>query len=316
MDQMWSENALLSPLLDVVFKMLLTRNGDSRLLLDLSNTVLRPSQPFEELVILNPGIDLETIMHKAVVLDVLARTRAGDFVQIEMQASSEAFFRDRALYYVARLHGSQLSRGDEYERLRTTYAINFLNFDHFECQNPDQFVQTFRLREDRTGVLLSERFEVHFIELLKFRRLLMKNPQGSGDEHLDHWLQFLLNPSDKKLKRVFRSDPIIGEAMDRLKEISSDEQARQLARMREVGERDLKSRMSSMLKQGLEEGRAKGLAEGLAEGLAKGEAQAKASLLKSLLEASATSSLPDATLAQLVGLPIEQVAEMRRALAK
>jgi hypothetical protein len=44
--------------------------------------------------------------------------------------------------------------------------------------------------------------------------------------------------------------------------------------------------------------------------------QAKASLLRSLLEASATSSLPDATLAQLVGLPIELVAEMRRALTK
>ena len=100
--------------------------------------------------------------------------------------------------------------------------------------------------------------------------------------------------------------------MDRLKEISSDEQARQLARMREVGERDYRSGINSARKEGLEEG----LEKGREEGFEKGREEAKALFLKSLLDASATSSLPDATLAQLVGLPIEQVAEMRRALAK
>jgi predicted transposase/invertase (TIGR01784 family) len=239
-----------------------------------------------------------------VVVDVLAKTSTGEQVQIEMQASRQNFFRERALYYAARLHGSQLARGEDYEALRATYSINFLNFDLFECPNPDQFVQTFRLRENRTGLTLSDHLELHFVELLKFQRLFMKNPLGSGNSHLDHWLQFLLNPSDRSLEKIGMSDPIIGEAMDRLKEISSDEQARQLARMREVGERDYRSGINSARKEGLEEGRA------------EGEAQAKASLLKSLLEASATSSLPDAILAQLVGLPIEQVAEMRRALAK
>ena len=317
-----SDDTLLSPMIDVVFKMLMTRNGGGHLPLDLANTIICPRRPFEEIQILNPGIDLETIHHKAVVVDVLARTGTGEQVQIEMQASRQNFFRDRALYYAARLHGSQLSRGEDYEALRATYSINFLNFDLFECQNADQFVQTFRLREDRTGLPLSNHLELHFVELLKFQRLFMKNPRGSGHPHLDHWLQFLLNPSDRSLERIGMSDPIIGEAMDRLKEISSDEQARQLARMREVGERDYRSGINSARKEGLEEGLAKGRAEGreegreegLEEGLAKGEAQAKASLLKALLEASATSSLADATLAQLVGLPIEQVAERRRAL--
>jgi len=291
-------------MIDVVFKMLLTRNGGGHLPLDLANTILRPSRPFEELRFLNPGIDLETIHHKAVVVDVLATTGTGEQVQIEMQAGRQNFFGDRALYYAARLHGSQLARGEDYEALRATYSINFLNFDLFECPNADQFVQTFRLREDRSGLVLSDQMELHFVELLKFQRLLMKNPRGSGNTHLDHWLQFLLNPSDRSLDRIGISDPIIGEAMDRLKEISSDEQARQLARMREVGERDYRSGMKSARKEGLE------------EGLEKGEAQAKKQILKSLLEAPATAALPDETLAQLVGLPVEQVAEMRRTLHK
>jgi predicted transposase/invertase (TIGR01784 family) len=318
-----TESTLLSPMIDVVFKMLLTRSGSGRLLRDLSNTMLRPKEPFEDLQVLNPGIDLETITHKAVVLDVLATTRTGEQVQIEMQASSQGFFRERALYYAARLYGSQLARGEDYEELRATYALNFLNFDLFPCQNPDQFVQTFRMREDRTGESLSGHLEVHFVELLKFSRLLMKSPHGSGDEHLDHWLQFLLNPSDKRLEGIGRTDPIIGEAMDQLKEISSDEQARQLARMREVGERDYRSGMKSAHKQGLEEGLAKGLEEGIAKGLeegiakgleegrAEGEAQAKIALLKSLLASPVTAALPNEALAELVQLPIEQVAAMR-----
>ena len=314
------DSLLLSPTIDVVFKILLTRNGGGRLPLDLANTILCPQRPLEELQILNPGIDMETVRHKAAVVDILAKTATGEQVQIEMQASRENLFHNRALYYAARLHGSQLSRGQDYRELRTTYSINFLNFDHFECQSPDQFVQTFRLREEKTGLLLSDQLELRFVELHKFRRLLMKNPQGSGNSHLDHWLQFLLNPSDRSLERIGMIDPIIGEAMDRLKEISSDEQARQLARMREVGERDYRSGISSAREEGLEEGLAKGLTRGREEGLARGreegEMQAKMHLLKSLLDAPATSSLPDASIAQLVGLPIEQVAEMRRDLAK
>jgi predicted transposase/invertase (TIGR01784 family) len=318
MGQPAAEKTLLSPMIDVVFKMLLTRNGSGRLLRDLINTVLRPREPFEVLQILNPGIDLETITHKAVVVDVLASTRTGEQVQIEMQASSQGFFRERALYYAARLYGSQLTRGEDYEELRATYAIHFLNFDLFGCQISDQFVQTFRMREDRTGEPLSEHLELHFVELLKFRRLLMKRPQGSGDTHLDHWLQFLLNPSDKQMEGIGMSDPIIGEAMDQLKEISGDEQARQLARMREVGERDYRSGMRSARREGLEEGLAKGLEEGLAKGLeegrAEGEAQTKIALLKSLLASPVTASLPNETLAELVRLPVERVAEMRSSL--
>jgi flagellar biosynthesis/type III secretory pathway protein FliH len=129
----------------------------------------------------------------------------------------------------------------------------------------------------------------------------------------------LLNPSDKRLEGVVMTDPIIGEAMEQLKEISSDEKARQLARMREVGERDYRSGISSARQEGLEEGlakgraegRAEGEAEGRAEGRAEGEAQTKIALLKSLLASPVTASLPNETLAELVRLPVEQVAEMR-----
>jgi hypothetical protein len=46
---------------------------------------------------------------------------------------------------------------------------------------------------------LISQFEIHFLELLKFQIFLMKNPQGAGNPYLDHWLHFLLNPSDEKL---------------------------------------------------------------------------------------------------------------------
>ncbi len=93
-------------MIDVVFKMLISGNGGGHLPLDNANTFLRLRRPYEEILILNLGIDLDTIHHKPVVVDVLGKTCTGEQVQIEMQGSRQNFFRERALYDVARLHRS------------------------------------------------------------------------------------------------------------------------------------------------------------------------------------------------------------------
>jgi hypothetical protein len=57
------------------------------------------------------------------------------------------------------------------------------------------------------GAVLSESFEMHVVELPKFRRNLMKNSQEGPRSHLDNWLQFLLDPSDKIMERIIMTDP-------------------------------------------------------------------------------------------------------------
>ena len=298
--------SLLSPTIDIVFKMLLTRKNSGPLLLDLVNTIIKPKNPFVSLEVMNPEIPLEDTDHKEIALDILATTAAGDKVQIEMQARNHAYFRERAFYYATRLHSSQLTRGEAYGELRATYCIYFLKFNQFDCQGLDQFAHIFTMREENTGIKLTDHLEIHFIELLKFRKLLMKKAHGSGDEHLDNWLQFLLNPSDKSMERIIMKDPIIKDAMTHLNDISSDARARERARAREKSEHDWASMMADARRAGLAEGEAKGKAEG--------EAKGKVEVLKSLLKNPVTAGLLDAELAALVSLPLELIAEVRASL--
>ncbi len=115
------------------------------------------------------------------------------------------------------------------------------------------------------------------------------------------------------------SDPIINRAMKRLKDISSDDYARERARVRERAEHDWASMLSDARREGLSQGKAEGLsqgkAEGLsqgkAEGLAEGKSEARLEVLRTLLTSPITVGLSDETLAEMVHLPRHLVEQMR-----
>jgi predicted transposase/invertase (TIGR01784 family) len=251
------------------------------------------------MIVLNPEIPRDAVDHKGIALDIVGTTVKGERIQLEMQARHHAFFKERAFYYATRLHASQLKIGHTYEKLRPTYCINFLNFDQFDCPNPDRYVHIFEMRERETHHLLTNHLEVYFVELHKFLRSLQKNPRGSNNPHLDNWLRFLLNPSDKRLQEVIMSDPIISQAMRRLVDISKDAATREIVRMRERAEHEWASMMSDARH------------EGKAEGLAEGETKARLDVLKTLLMSPVTAALSDSDLAAMVHLPVDQVAQVR-----
>ena len=107
------------------------------------------------------------------------------------------------------------------------------------------------------------------------------------------------------------SDPIINRAMKRLKDISSDDYARERARVRERAEHDWASMLSDARREGLAEGKADGIAAGKADGNAEGKSEARLEFLRTLLTSPITASLSDETLAEMVHLPRDLVAQMR-----
>ena len=99
------------------------------------------------------------------------------------------------------------------------------------------------------------------------------------------------------------SDPIINRAMKRLKDISSDDYARERARVRERAEHDWASMLS--------DARREGLAAGKADGKAEGQSEARLEFLRTLLTSPITEGLSDETLAEMVHLPRHLVEEIR-----
>jgi predicted transposase/invertase (TIGR01784 family) len=103
--------SLLTPKLDIVFKLLFTRDTD--ILLDLVNCVLAyPEQVhIHELDVKNPTVLPEELTEKFIILDILAIDEARRQYDIEMQVQRYSVYPERALYYLCRLYGNQLNSG-------------------------------------------------------------------------------------------------------------------------------------------------------------------------------------------------------------
>ena len=104
------------------------------------------------------------------------------------------------------------------------------------------------------------------------------------------------------VQKACLTNPDLEAARELLGEISSEGEARELARMREKSAIDYAWSIAAATDQGR------------AEGEAKGKAEATLALLHQLLAKDETRTLTNAFLATLTGLPEDQVAAERLAL--
>jgi predicted transposase/invertase (TIGR01784 family) len=119
----------IDPKIDYAFKRLFGSEANQHLLIHLLNAVLQPppAERITALEILNPFNDKEALNDKLSVVDIKARDQRGRQFNIEMQLLPYADFPQRVLYYWARLHQQQLHESEEYEQLRPTISVCFVN---------------------------------------------------------------------------------------------------------------------------------------------------------------------------------------------
>jgi len=244
---------LLDPKLDVVFKLLFAHVNNRDILVALLTAVLRPVAPIDTVDVLNPEVPKDLPADRGAVLDIHVRLADGRHIDVEMQSALPPGLRQRFLYYWARLHASQLTIGDHYEKLCPTVSVVILE----EALLPlERAHSTFRVLEVETGYELTDELEMHFIELSKIS-------MEQDDNALARWMRFLLARNEKELEEVAMSDSNIRRATEALRALSQDPEAQELARQREMAQINLK-----IIHQfAREEGEAKGRDEGRAESL-------------------------------------------------
>jgi predicted transposase/invertase (TIGR01784 family) len=248
---------LLDPKLDVVFKLLFAHANNRDILISLLTAVLEPIAPIEFVEVLNPEIPKDLPADKGALLDIHVRLSNGRHVDVEMQSELHPSFTQRVLYYWARLHSSQLSIGDCYEKLCPTVSILFLNQSLLPTR---RFHSTFRVSEVHDHYDLSDALELHFVELPKLEA-------GPGIAPLQRWMRFLLVHDEKELEELAMSDPDIQRAREALTALSRDPEAQELARQREMAQINLKLIRQFEREEGEATGRAEGETKGRAESL-------------------------------------------------
>ncbi|HVA44812.1 MAG TPA: Rpn family recombination-promoting nuclease/putative transposase [Pirellulales bacterium] len=258
------------PKVDYAFKHVFGREQNKPILTSLIDAVLQPAagQQIESLDLLNPFNDKEDLDDKLSILDIKARDESGRQFNIEMQMLAFGAFRQRALYYWARLHQAQLQEGKKYRDLRPTIAICFLDTPLFPDLSDHHLI--FELRERHHHTLFTDQLAMHILELPKFDKAIdeLTTP-------LDRWLFFLRHAEELDLDRLPAALDFaeIRLAVGDLMMITQTELERERYESRLKAQRDFYAALEDATEKGLSEGREKGIAEGREQGRQEGRAE-------------------------------------------
>jgi predicted transposase/invertase (TIGR01784 family) len=235
---------VVSAKLDVIFKKLFTDNPD--LLKEFISDILDiPLKTIEDLVITNSEVPPENPEGKFSRMDLNLKL-TDRLINIEIQVKNDSYYRDRTLFYWAKLYTSELKSGDSYDSLKQAITINIINFNMFD--KADYHTEVVAALKD-SGEIFSDKFSIHFFELKKVGKNL--NPNNRKEL----WLQFLNANSEEEFEMLKQTNnPTINKAVSIIYDYSSDTQVREMARIREKALHDEVSSLKNARNEGIQEG--------------------------------------------------------------
>ena len=220
---------ILKPKLDVVFKMIFADpEGEGCLKSLISSIIGIPKEEITELTIENTELIPELVEDKFSRLDIKARVN-GRKINIEIQVAYDKDYISRTIFYWAKLFTEGFKKGTSYSKLSGTISINILGFDWFECE---EYWSHYQLIEKDRGDLLTDKVSFHYLELKKAAK-------EHGDSTLLQWLHLINAETEDDLMAAEAlaqktNVPEIQDAIVRIRTLSADERARELAYQREL----------------------------------------------------------------------------------
>ena len=240
------------PLNDYLFIKVMGEKGDEVQLLGFLNAVLGKTgeNRFVSVEILeNKSLIAEAIGDKSSILDVRAVLQGGIRVNVEVQLRNQRNMDKRSLFYWSKEFVKSLDAGQDYQELPRVIAINIVNFEFFPAAG---FHTCFHLMEDRDRILLTDALEIHYLDMVKWRKLSEKN---IVNEPLHRWLAWFDPGSPPELvAEVVSMDNAIQKANERQDHVLSDEDALRIYEVRQKAQWDLISMTNYAREEGLKEG--------------------------------------------------------------
>ena len=235
----------MSPRNDFAFRLLFGDTNNSDILLDLLNSIL--PDHFQSVVCTDPHL-LIPDTKKECILDIKALSDSRTHIDIEMQVLDLKSMEKRSLFYWAKMYLDQLNRGHSYHELKRTIVINILDYMLMPVEDLHTCFQAYDKTHD---ILMSEVFEIHFLELPKVHRC---KGQYEGTDLLS-WLIFLNADTEEEIIMGTEGKPAVQKALHSLQMMSLDEENRRLYEAREMFLHDQATRMQEAKEEGVEEGK-------------------------------------------------------------
>ena len=282
----------LDPKNDIVFQKLFGCEKNSDLLINLLNAILKEqlSSPICWVEFLDRKMDTQNILDEKIgILDVRVKSDDGSAINIEIQLVNQYNMIKRTLFYLSKMYLSQIARGRSYNRLNKTVTVNILNYNLTELE---KYHSTYNFFDIKENYRLTDLFEIHIIELKKFK-------EDKTNKNLDVWTKFLIDPNSEEMEGIVMENEIIQKAKKELDYLSSDYETVRLAELREKAIMDYNSGIEGAREEGIKHGREDGIKHGREEG----EFKKAIEIAKKML--SRGSSIED--IVDITGLAVEEI---------
>ena len=261
-----AEEKIVMLKLDIIFKRVFGNEKNTEIIAGFISDMLDiPREKITKVVIKNVELPPEEIDQKFSRLDLNLYVD-GRKINIEMQVNKESAYKERTLFYWAKLYSDDLDSGEDYSALSQTICVNIINFNLFDCEN---YHSHFMLKEKERDEVMTDKLAIHFFELKKVGKY-------KRNKRMEDWLTLINAETEGDLMALQQntSIPEIQKTIVILREMSADEKIREEARRREKRLHDEATALNHARKEGI--------AEGIAEGEARGREAERTSIAETM----------------------------------
>lgn len=230
-----SKKAKVTPKLDLVFKKIFGDVRNTDILADFLATVLGiKTSEITDIEILDNEIIPDILLSKFSRLDLRITINKATSINIEIQVLNYGNYKERTLFYWAKMYTGELQKNEDYLNLKNAIAINIIDFNIFDCE---EYHSTFKIFEEHRKELLTDKFRIDFLELRKAKECKERDSMTNKKQM---WMDFLNTNADdeKTLERLSSESPIMKKAVAVLRQMSVDEKELYEIEQREKAVRD------------------------------------------------------------------------------
>lgn len=259
---MTKQKQLLPLTNDMVFHAVYGRDTEEskQALIALLNAILeRTDDPITDLVYLNPISWPSVPTEKAPILDIKVETSSGILIDIEIQVIVKGIFRNRSVYYGAKMLADSLEKGENYAKMKQTIVISIM--DEILFPETDRCHTVFRFMEQSEGFELSSILSLHYLELSKID-IAKPISKMTSVERLGAYIKYASDASkaDYVEKLLSQKEGAVQMANTLLRKVSADDIFRERLEAEKRRQYDINT-----INTLLEEAQASGMTAGRAE---------------------------------------------------
>ena len=245
----------------------------------------------------------EEFSDKTGILDVKLKLTDGTVIDIEIQASWNASFVKRTLFYWAKMYTADFKAGESYDKLHRCIAINIIA-DGFKLN--DAIHSEYLLQEKETHTMLTDVLEVHFLDLQAAKRAKAEGNAKGKRGQLINWLRFIGATDKKERAMIATTSPVLQMLNEKIDILTLSPIERKLYESRMKLKSDITTISETQFSAGVERGKSLGLAEGKSLGLAEGKSLG---LAEGEVRGSRQKALETARILKQFGDPVQKIVQ-------